>query len=340
MAKKPKPFIIPRDEWDFSSVPDPELETCVIYEYARECVPFVGYQLKRSFESKTIKEKELANNGTARKVKLLREILALIQAEGFDEERFLENYYDTDCGYALLYDFLRDNITPFSSAWATLPEDVRASLCEMTKSRMEFFPPLKIAYVEHLEQLWTENSKELIAARERYKGTKYEEDDGVELFAETKPLLSKAEHGGETHGKTIAAFAVDFRRHSNATILKAFSAWLKENRPAECPELTRAGKKRADLRFDLKCLGVMRLLHWFTFDEINRALPEVSNSNQFQGNKWLDANKWYDARRHTMKTYHEIFPFLNKNEEPLNYQTAGERKKRGLPPIPAKWSGI
>jgi hypothetical protein len=44
MVKKSEPFKISREEWDFSNVLNPELETCVIYEYARECVSFIGYQ--------------------------------------------------------------------------------------------------------------------------------------------------------------------------------------------------------------------------------------------------------------------------------------------------------
>jgi hypothetical protein len=31
---------------------------------------------------------------------------------------------------------------------------------------------------------------------------------------------------------------------------------------------------------------------------------------------------------------------LDKHEDPLNCQTAGERKKRGLPPMPSNWPDI
>jgi hypothetical protein len=65
----------------------------------------------------------------------------------------------------------------------------------------------------------------------------------------------------------------------------------------------------------------MRLLHRFTFKEIDRKFPAVWDV--LTETKWRDAVKWYDARREAPMVFHRLFPFLN-HESPRSWQTKGQ----------------
>jgi hypothetical protein len=315
---------LPRVEWDFDAIPREELLACCYWEYGRECISFLGYQLT---------QRKPMRMGNPDREKLLQQILNLIVAEGFDQEKFLERLSNTDASYSEFIHFLMHKITPLTRPWCKLPAAARAEFKKAAKETPAVFQPLRQAIVYELAHLWLENAGELKGALADGVLTETHEP---ECFRESRTISSACAGSTEKRDHTLVAFAVDFHRFSNAAILAAAADWLRKNRPPNCPEPRKNGKKLSDLRFDLKCLGVMRLLHRNTFEEIDMEMPEVWKSSQFLGAKWRDANKWYDARRRASKTYHELFPFLDPKEKPYHWQTKGERRKLGLLEVPAK----
>ncbi len=337
---------LPCELWDFASIPEDELPAAVVFEYARECYVLLtnqvytwaktaarGFLLQPTTKHPGIKRIP----ATAREQEDARESLQFIEESGFDQEAFLGAFYNTDCGYNELYsDILRDG-GPAAKPWQKQPPEVRALWTKKLGDYSGVFVPLKPALVGRLERLWKDCSKRLLEIRNDPELlAKYDDVEDCELFGETRAIRDEPGHSGEEHGETIAAFQVDFKRYTDAAILEGFAAWLKASRPADCPEPKRNGKKRSDLRFDLKCLSVMRLLNWFTFNEINLHLPNVWKSKQFQGPKWQDANKWYDARRHALQTYHETLPFLSRADKPQHWQTKAGLNKLAQSEVPAK----
>lgn len=315
-------------EWDFEAVPKEELLACCYWEHARECMSFIGYQLEQLKPAWT---------GKREKDELLKEILGNIEKEGFDSESFLGRLYETDAGYSDFIHFLMSEVTLFSPPWSRLPSEVCRGFAKEAAKTPDLFTPIGPARIYELELLWEENATGLKKVRANPALMAKDDDaEDAEGYQVSHPVIGVPTHQVEKHGPTLVGLAVDFRRFSNSTILAAVADWLRGNRPSDCPEPKRNGKKLSDLRFNLRCLGVMRLLHRHTFEQIDKEIPEIWESAPFRGAKWRDANKWYDARRHVLKTYHELFPFLERNEQPLHWQTKGDRKKRGLSDVPAK----
>lgn len=111
---------------------------------------------------------------------------------------------------------------------------------------------------------------------------------------------------------------------TNEEIVTCFRKWVKANRPDEFPAPSRRGHKPNDWRANLTRLAVMRLMSCHTaldiVDPRRNQCPEVWRTKQFSRRKWADTTKWHDARREAGKLFRSLFPFLDKDEQPLSWK--------------------
>jgi hypothetical protein len=134
-------------------------------------------------------------------------------------------------------------------------------------------------------------------------------------------------------GWTIAAFVIDWDSYTKGEIKEALSKWVDDNQPKDLPHVSTQGRSLKEPRADLTRLAVMRLLHWYTFNELfgvhsrDETIKTIRECKQFTGAKWGDSAKWYDARREAGKVFHEILPFLPSTEKPSSWPTKGGQSK-------------
>jgi len=286
------------EDWNFDNVPDDELAACCLWDYARESKSFALSSVhKLELEESLERELQLSPNPRA------------------DYEAFLESYWNCDEGYIEYYETIRNYGGPWSSAWQLISSDLRQRL-KKEVGVPQLGGPLLLATRRQLETLWGSNFKEWEPIRNQ---PGYDPDEDGMAFEESQPLIEGPGHAREAHGETIAAFAIDFRRHNNREICAALIGRLKANRPRDCPEPSERGRKLRDLRVALDRLGMMRLLHIFTLSEMRERCPEAWKA--FAG------FEWYKERKRAGITFQKLFPFLPKDERPLSWPTKGGRSK-------------
>ena len=275
-------------EWDFREVPDEALEACCLWEYGREAMIFgissaKHYEMEKAFQrGETVPEPGL---------------------EQAEYNAFLHAFWNSDEGYVEIYELVRQRGGPKAPPWQFLYPDLRDRLKAAVGKKL-VGGSCQAARLNELESLWQANATDLEAAR-REPG--YDREEDFEAWGPSKPLVAMPGHEGEPHGATLAAFAVDFRCHTDEEITADFKKWLRVHRPKSCPEPTRRGhNKRRDWRAALERLAIMRMLHFFTLLEIPIWIPEAW--------KIYSGKNWYKERKQAAQTLLKLFPFLPRSD--------------------------
>jgi hypothetical protein len=279
-------------DWDFDNVPKDELAACCLWEYGRESPSFLISDCD--------------------KVRDVRGESALFKKY----EAFLDAYWNSDEGYMVFYETIRLYGGPTARPWQIIPEEIRKRLTKQVGVH-EVSWPCAPGMRRQLEELWKANLAEWEPVR---KEPGYDPDEDMMAYEESHPRICQPGHAGETRGEILAAFAIDFWKFNDKQICADFAAWLKANRPQDCPERTMRGKKQRDLRVALERLGMIRLLHHFTLKEVAKYHPEAAKA--FAG------YDWYKERKRAGKTFTRLFPFLPKSERPLSWPTRGGRGRQ------------
>ena len=164
---------------------------------------------------------------------------------------------------------------------------------------------------------------ELNATRKRKKAPNDDSEDAI-LWDKTVLVEPFATDAGALHGRFVTALAIDFPRFTDGEIAAAFSRSVAENRPENLqrpqrvfPGPRRKGRKSIAHRVALERLGLMRLLHWHTPQELRDEMPVA----------WRTiARKERSFRREirgASKFFRRLFPFLPKGERPSSEDRNG-----------------
>ncbi len=288
-----------RQEWDFDSVPDHELSACCLWEHGRESLTLERSALRHIEMIEEMRQQKRRPRAVADKA----------------YEAFLEAYWNSDEGYMELYETIRCHGGAGAVCWQGLAVEVRWKLVRQHGSHL-VSAPLRVAYRGELEDLWERNLAVWKPARE---APDYDRHDDSMAYEASDHLVEPPGHGGESHGDTVAAFTVDFRKFNNRQIMECLRVWLEANRPEGCPEPTERGRKLRDVRVALDRLGMMRLLHRHTLRMMRTKCPETVRA--FAG------YDWYKERKRAGQMFRKLFPFLPKDEKPLSWPTRGGRSR-------------
>ena len=306
-----------RADWDFDDVPESELIACCLWEYARESVTIGMAADLHWSHTRQISSRQEYRRGPAlkaehdeRAVRIERRAAAL----GCNYEKFSMMFWKTDFPLLNFYDLLTQHVGEEARAWTNLPADARAYLAkQVTKS---YLPPLELATVEKLEQLWEAHRAELEEVRANIKSAD-DDREMMALYAPTGPVNLSEEDTNEPSRVVAAAFAVDFSRYNDKEITLAFQDWLATHRPARWkkpmrvfPRSRERGRKPLEYKVALERLGLMRLLHWHTPAELRRDRPAAWNKYR---QKMCSLRREVREARNFFRT---LFPFLPKDEVP------------------------
>jgi hypothetical protein len=179
--------------------------------------------------------------------------------------------------------------------------------------------------VGELERLWNGNRAELDQAASQ---PAYDDSEDAALYAESAPVMQTPENPAEPPGKMTVAFTVDFTRFTDAEICQEMKHWLEANRPPQWktpkrvfPVSRQRGRKRSgkqtEYRTALNRLGLMRLLHWLTPNEMRRDFPKAWRK---YGPKHADFRR---EVRGASKFFQKLFPFLPEKERPQSEPRKG-----------------
>ena len=299
---------------DSGDTSDEELEAACIWEYARE--------------SATITEAEFQHYLLRQKQKLKRERASMKEEDIIEEEEFLaamshddpderakhddflQRFYKCDLAYNSLYWTIRKYGGALADPWPNLPQEVRSKLSAQAR-HSNSFAGLQPAWRGEMKLLWDLNAFD-----------ENEDEDYSGAWERVQPFICKHDHEIEVPGNTIAAFSIDFRRYSDHQILDDFTKWLTENRPASCPQPTRRGQKLRDHRVALERLGLMRLLHYHTPNQMRLQVP---GAWRLYGTKAENFRKEVNA---AIKWFKKSFPFLPENEMPNSARRKGAQKPK------------
>jgi hypothetical protein len=102
-------------------------------------------------------------------------------------------------------------------------------------------------------------------------------------------------------------------------IKECFCEWVDNNRPAGFPEPSERGHKLKDWRASLERLGIMRLMHHRSFDEmtaiVQAALPPESADRE----KYTTKAGCKKERQKALEDFRELYPFLS-DEKPRSWE--------------------
>jgi hypothetical protein len=116
-------------------------------------------------------------------------------------------------------------------------------------------------------------------------------------------------------GVEVLCAEIDWQTCTDKQILQSFGEWVKANRPRDIGKPTKRGHDPDELQASLERLGIMRLMHCHSFDEIGEIVPA----------EWLDKEKYstkaecLKERHKAIDDFHSLFPFL-PNENPIPFE--------------------
>jgi hypothetical protein len=325
---------IPRIEWDFDNVPDSELVACCWWEYARESAFIVDTE--RRF-------RQWIFDGCMR------------EHPGFEEiDRNLRQIHG-----AIPYES-----DVFLSAWESFPDPWQSQGEDQRKARAHIRSYKEAASLKPVElgTFWKAReiaercemrAEDHLCRQQEWIRKNFRPDEKGRLVsipgAPGPPEFVPPRPGIFTGGTGEALLLrIAWKHFTNDQIADYFRKVLPNLRPHAMPAPDRRGHKLKDVRADLTCLAAMRILNAYTLTELLSAtrvrvrggkavrvqlLPAspdcapVLESKQFSDDQWLNEHTWYEARRDAWKTYHQLFPFLPKDEKPYHWGTEGERRK-------------
>lgn len=311
--------------WDFDRVPDSEIIACCLWEYARES-PTIHLKADLHWcHVRHIVHRQEYEQHPALRVEHDEDaarIEARAKREGFDYDRFFDEFWKTDFPLMAIYDSVTRYVRDGASAWQELPRKVRVQLSKQVTTS-SVLQPLTLATVGELEELWTKNSEDLMKVRSRVREANDDSEDAA-LWRDTEPVEPFSTQGdGLTRGIT-AALTIDFSRFTDREVIEAFIPWLAKTRPRRWkrprrvfPGARQKGRKSIEYRVALERLGLMRLLHWHRPAELRKEMPEAW--------KAICRKEQYFRReiREASKFFRRLFPFVPKSERPQSEERFG-----------------
>jgi len=303
---------LPRNEWDFSRVPDEELDACLIYEFARESV-YIRDVYTRCHES--------SRSGADDPKGVLNRELLMIQTIHPREDVFLKGftYPKPDEPQGERHPEAPPLTSCFPNPWLTIGDKERKYRA-LIRHWHDALAPLERAHwsgAKDILQL-AENWKRCVFGYEREHGDKPGTREAACKHYDL-PLVPPASF--YSNGETLL-FTIQWDLFTNDQLTSAFREWVKTNRPAQHPPPDNRGHKPKDLRAALKRLGIMRLLHMFTVAEMPTRCPEAA--------KLFVEPDCYKERKKVLPLFRRLFPFLPETDKPLSWPTRGSRARTTL----------
>lgn len=313
-------------EWDFSSVPDRELKACLYWEYARES-KFIRTVRGKCTDPKL---KTMTNTEAWR---FVGDDIERIQSLGYAAEVFLQGFF---------FDGHRPSCERHPDAppiTGSFPSPWQAMSDEERRYRGHIRTDVEVLRLKPFTSEGGVSTAEMLLERALIGRDAYRADiDKVHRDApgQGESTLRRLGKYPSYHPKTSILWEggqectiveIYWGAFTNDQIVASFRAWLKENRPSAYKSPDNRGHKPRDIRADLKRLGIMRLLHCFTFAQLwprrEKDAAVYGVRAAFPEAQWTDSIKWYDARREARKRFRDILPFLPVGEMPLSWPTKG-----------------
>lgn len=320
VSKLPASNLVPREDWDFSEVPDSEIVGCCYWEYARESatIRFIAHAhqlrvLYARISSELPKDERLVNH-----LYVEEELDELSHEAGFDLDSHAERYWATVCPFLPICDLVLRHVTESALPWQELPPDSRAKFA-LLPSETSQLHGLQPSLLRELEMLWDAHR----APFEEVRGLNLTESDDREdeaLYTAGGPVTLPSE-GNAPPGQFTAAFTVDFENFADSEIEADFALWLRQHRPKAwekprriLPMQKQKGRKETEYSVALRRLGLMRLLHHCTVPGFEKEFPDAWESYKGTRNRF---GRELDASR---KFFQRLFPFLPESEEPISWE--------------------
>jgi hypothetical protein len=305
------------NEWSFDSdrVPDHEVIACCFWEYARES-SFICDLRKRClahYQSGGAWDKQLNLD------------LEKLQSIGYSSEVFLRGFFCPE--EDVLPDApIRSNETPrltgsFPNPWQTLTREEREFRAHIrTEVESISLVPFKRGISLDAKEIteWVSRQRQnRDVENERVRRENPNKSEG-QLCAEGKLEFSAIRPSlFWAGGKEVTVVQIEWATFTDEEIASCLRGWVKKNRPEQIPAPNRQGKKLSDWRVALNRLGLMRVLHEFTFAD--HRFPKALKN---RGEKHC-----YAARKCAAKKFRELFPFLPQSDKPRSWSTKGRGHK-------------
>lgn len=266
---------IDRKEWDFSAVPREEERACCYFEWARES-DYIVEELDCPVSGFNVTQENQKD-----RLRLMLDNSRITNA--LPGRGLTEKYFDRP--------------------WQAKRQEWRADFCQKLErcwNGVNFAPGLNKNGVGgfHLgmspffnSQLWTNKDLRCL-----------DPDTGMETLLVT----------------------INWRDFTDNDIIHDFKKWIKtkENknhlkggRPEAIGVRSTAGKKKNEWGKKLERLAVLRLQHYYPFDEIQTLVPEAWMDN----GKFLSSSEMHRERKLTKQTLLELFPFLDRRTVPRSW---------------------
>lgn len=318
IVRCPLPLAPSREQWDFSKIADADVIACCLWEYGRESHTLGMVAADRWVRCREIRHKrEYAENPALRDWhdKEQARIEEWLSEVGFDLDAFSDSYWRTDFPLIEIYDALSTWGGPSASAWHHLSEDQRQTLVRQVGESC-VLKPMDVATVGELEELWEANNARLLEIRSENRPEDDNSED-CELCFPTVPTLVPPEDPSKRAESVTVALTVDYSRFTDREIVKAFTKWVKDNRPTDWqvprrvfPNAPQRGRKLVDYRVALERLGLMRLLNDNYPDELRWGYPDIWKR------MCRDGTHFRRECQLACDFFRSLFPFLPEDELP------------------------
>ena len=305
--KRSKVSTIAPEEWDFSAVPEAELKTCQLWEYARESATIRDLCL-RIFEAAGY------SRYVPKECKALHaEFNRLFDRLGRASILFQDGIY----GFGGTEPAAPNFKTPFPRPWlklTTVDRQILVATAEWDVQAVADFPAFRRAqtgYARALGRIEPHSTMKEVFGTEKI---------GVgEFYRSGDKLRQITPHILDNDGKEALVVEIEWGKFTNEQLVKEFARWLKTNEPPGVQRPDGRGRKLNDVRASLDWLGMMRLLHCFTAGEGPQKVPDTKRR--------FGSRDWYRERQRAGKVFRELFGYLPVGEQPLSWKTkAGQRK--------------
>lgn len=317
-------------DWNFDKIPDSELIACCYWEYARESA-FIRGTLK------AYRDWIAAGGRWSESAGKMSQRMERIQTSGCPSDVFVRGcafppkrvYQSIDPKKTNYRHLDAPPITgKFPAPWQLLSEPERKyrSRIQTDVDRLQIVP-IKMSHWFWAKEIARECQYAADAQHEQRKNweAKYL-SNGSNKSLSTKtnaPCPEFMEIRPRTRWGKGETLMVDiaWECFTNDQIVNYFRRWVKVARPKAIPAPSDRGHKPGDWRAKLTRLAAMRLLSWFSASQLvkDNKFAEVWETKQFAASKWCDLTKWHDARREARNIFHELFPFVPKDEKPRSW---------------------
>ena len=316
-------------DWNFDTVPDDELIACCYWEYARESA-FIRSVRQRCLDP------QLRNMLNLEFQSYVGYDTEKIRSIGPQSDVFLQGVCRPPSDDLSAIPHLNPGDPPptgnFPDPWQRLPVPDRCARSQISSECHGCVPfqQGKTLDAENILDCARMQRSQAEADRQEVRQQHPELTEGALLESGKLKFPNVRVAVFHEWGREASIVAIEWGCFTNDEIVNYFRRWVKVNRPAQFSGPNSQGHKLKDWRAHLTRLSVLRLLARFTVSELIDRLPmdcpATWNTKAFSGQKWLEANKWYDARREAGKLFHQMFPFLPADDQPLSW---GRQKPAG-----------